>query len=108
MSGYVCVLLESGALHTRWVDKEVERNSWSELVLPPRIRVVHLTGGVAHLCALTATGQVLAWGSNSVGQLGNGTITFDWVDTPTVVDALDGLCVTKISCGHWHSAALLE
>jgi alpha-tubulin suppressor-like RCC1 family protein len=39
--------------------------------------------GAAHSCALLATGELVCWGSNNLGQLGNGT--FDEADSPQVV-----------------------
>jgi alpha-tubulin suppressor-like RCC1 family protein len=37
--------------------------------------VPSIDGGQAHTCAVDATGVVWCWGSNSAGQLGNGTMT---------------------------------
>jgi alpha-tubulin suppressor-like RCC1 family protein len=37
--------------------------------------VIAIAVGDRHLLALTSTGQVLAWGDNSAGQLGDGTLT---------------------------------
>ncbi len=37
--------------------------------------IIAIAVGDSHLLALASTGQVLAWGDNSVGQLGDGTLT---------------------------------
>jgi len=43
--------------------------------LPSGTTVTAIAGGGNHSLALTPTGQVLAWGFNYTGQLGNGTTT---------------------------------
>src|SRR5580704_7830840 len=43
--------------------------------LPAGTRVTQVRAGCAHTLALTAVGHVLAWGSDSDGQLGDGRIT---------------------------------
>ncbi len=45
--------------------------------------VVDLSAGDNHTCAVMATGEVMCWGANDVGQLGDGTTTTQ--DRPVVV-----------------------
>lgn len=69
----------------------------------PLERIAHITAGEYHTCALTDTGAVYCWGSNTFGQLGDGT------DTPhayaTEVPQLTSN-VTGISAGRWHTCVL--
>lgn len=58
-----------------------------------------------HACAVTEDGAVLCWGSNMVGQLGNGST--DDSDEPVEVSGL-GSGVTAISTGSGHSCALTD
>ena len=55
---------------------------------------------------LTKKGEVFTWGDNDSGQLGHGD-TEDKI-VPTKVAGLDGLVITKISCGRYHTAALTD
>ena len=61
------------------------------------------TGG-AQTCALMSTGGMRCWGSNSRGQLGDGTTTNS--STPPTSDVLTG--VQAIAAGGAHTCALME
>ena len=63
---------------------------------------IAVSGGMSHSLALLANGRVMAWGTNSVYELGNGTSTSS--ATPVFVSNLTS--IIKISAGAYHSAAL--
>ena len=58
---------------------------------------VAVTAGGAHSCALIADGTVWCWGSDSSGQLGNGSTTADQLNPVQVCTALN--CSTKLTSG---------
>ena len=72
--------------------------------LPEGTKVTSLFAGCAHTLALTTTGKVLAWGSDSAGQLGNGR-TGGHRDTPVQARLPKGTTVAAISAGCDHSLA---
>ena len=72
--------------------------------LPAGTTVTAISAGQDHGLALTSTGQVLAWGYNGFGQLGNGTTTNS--STPVSVSLPAGTTVTAISAGGNHSLAI--
>ncbi|XP_030832727.1 probable E3 ubiquitin-protein ligase HERC1 isoform X3 [Strongylocentrotus purpuratus] len=59
--------------------------------------------GSEHTVALTSTGDVWGWGSNSDGQLGLGH--FNTVREPVLVGSLQGKNIQQIAAGRSHSAA---
>ncbi|MGB3439112.1 MAG: Ig-like domain repeat protein [Actinophytocola sp.] len=72
--------------------------------LPSDTTITAIAAGDDHILALTATGQVLAWGYNEWGQLGDGTTADKGV--PVAVNLPAGTTVTAISAGAGHSMAL--
>jgi alpha-tubulin suppressor-like RCC1 family protein len=66
--------------------------------------ITAIAAGYGHSLALTSTGQVLAWGDNTSGQLGNGTATSSSIPVGVILPA--GTTVTAIACGQNHSLAL--
>jgi hypothetical protein len=72
--------------------------------LPAGTTVTAVAAGGDHSLALTVTGQVLAWGRNNVGQLGNGTNTDSNVPVSTSLPA--GTAATAIAAGNAHCLAL--
>lgn len=68
--------------------------------------ITQISAGAFHSLALDSTGQVYAWGYNSDGQLGDGTITSS--NVPVAVDTtgvLNGKIIAQISAGASHSLA---
>ncbi|KAM9317693.1 putative E3 ubiquitin-protein ligase HERC1 [Pholidichthys leucotaenia] len=67
------------------------------------IHIQDVAVGAEHTLALSTTGDVYTWGSNSEGQLGLGHTNH--VREPTMVTALQGKNIHQISAGRCHSAA---
>lgn len=72
--------------------------------LPRKTRVKAFSAGCFHALALTTTGEVLAWGYNGDGQLGDGSTTSS--DTPVKVKLPRHVTVKAVSAGCYHSLAL--
>jgi alpha-tubulin suppressor-like RCC1 family protein len=66
--------------------------------------VTAISAGYGHNLALLTNGTVMAWGRNSLGQLGSGTTTAS--DVPVAVKGLTG--VTAVEAGEEASLALLK
>nr|XP_027193650.1 uncharacterized protein LOC113788388 [Dermatophagoides pteronyssinus] len=66
--------------------------------------IIDIAAGTHHCLALSKSGRLYAWGSNSYGQLGLGD-TKNRI-SPVVVEHLNHVKVTHISCGDQHSACI--
>lgn len=63
----------------------------------------NLRTGIYHNCGVTDSGDVLCWGRNNFGQLGDGS-TIDR-DVPVPIDAPPGKSFRFVSLGSFHSCA---
>ena len=73
------------------------------------LQALALGGGVnvvRHACAVAGDGQVLCWGGNNAGQLGNGAIGVDALSATPVVAQTSGPA-TDVRTGHGQTCALL-
>jgi len=75
--------------------------------IPARTTITKVRAGCALALALTSKGQVLAWGDNASGQLGNGgTTTITPIDLPVSVKLPAGVHLGTVSCGQEASIGL--
>ncbi len=66
--------------------------------------IVHIGVGMASVCAMDSDGQVYCWGTNSNGELGNGTTEHASSPTAVVMDGdLSGKTPAKLSVGYSHA-----
>ena len=71
-------------------------------VLPPPRAVGRLAAGAGYSCALRPNGTVRCWGSNTSGELGDGTRT----SSLTPVDVTGIGSITQLTGGAFHACAL--
>lgn len=74
------------------------------VAIPPGRVISQIQAGAFDGLARTETGGVLAWGSNSDGQLGNGKTTS--LSLPTPVSLPGGVSVASIAAGGFNNLAL--
>ncbi|MDT4950217.1 MAG: hypothetical protein QOJ37_2812 [Pseudonocardiales bacterium] len=73
--------------------------------LPVGTTVTSVAAGYLHSLAVTSTGGVLGWGSNSNGQVGNGGAANTAVSTPVAINLGSGLAAS-VGAGALHSLAV--
>ena len=80
------------------------RSSLSLSISEPLRGAAAVAAGDDHSCAAMSNGEVLCWGSNEWGQLGDGTLTRSF--TPVSVDGLNG--AVDVVAGAQHTCALTD
>ncbi|VFQ95498.1 unnamed protein product [Cuscuta campestris] len=113
-----------GGCHAALVTKHGEIFSWgeesggrlghgvdSDVLHPKLIDSLSVTNielvacGEHHTCAVTLSGDLYTWGEGHFGLLGHGNEVSHWVPK-RVNGPLEGIHVSYISCGPWHTAVV--
>ncbi|WOH07931.1 hypothetical protein DCAR_0727366 [Daucus carota subsp. sativus] len=113
-----------GGRHAALVTKQGEMFSWgeesggrlghgvdSDVLHPKLIDALSTTNielvacGEFHTCAVTLSGDLYTWGDGQFGLLGHGNEVSHWVPK-RVNGPLEGIHVSSISCGTWHTAVV--
>ncbi|KAG8388951.1 hypothetical protein BUALT_Bualt02G0178700 [Buddleja alternifolia] len=113
-----------GGRHAALVTKQGEIFSWGEEsggrlghgvdadVLHPKlidalsnINIEFVACGEYRSCAVTLSGDLYTWGDGHFGLLGHGNEVSHWVPK-RVNGPLEGVHVSSISCGPWHTAVV--
>ena len=90
------------------VKAEMEQSSEDPYTYFEGLEMSSLSLGLYHSSAITSTGEVFTWGSNSYGQLGDGTKTEKIVKTEITsqFNLLVGEKVEMLNLGFYHSSAI--
>jgi alpha-tubulin suppressor-like RCC1 family protein len=75
-------------------------------VFDAKTTITSMTAAQFSTFCLSKNGTAYSWGSNNAGQLGNGIIPFRVL--PVTVKMPQGITVQSISCGAFHTIALLN
>ena len=70
------------------------------------IQVKQISCGGQHCAIVTSSGKVLTWGKGSYGRLGHGN--YNPIESPTEVQALVDLFITKVTCGFAFTSAITK
>ncbi len=94
---------ESGGQLGHGVDCDVSHPQLVEALAASNIEFV--SSGQYHSCAVTLSGDLYTWGdgTHNSGLLGHGNNISHWMPK-RVNGPLEGIRVSSISCGHWHTA----
>ncbi|XP_042504203.1 PH, RCC1 and FYVE domains-containing protein 1-like isoform X2 [Macadamia integrifolia] len=96
---------ESGGRLGHAVDSDVAHPKLVDALSTTNIELVAC--GEYHTCAVTLSGDLYTWGDGTYnfGLLGHGNVVSHWV--PKKVNGpLEGIHVSSISCGPWHTAVV--
>lgn len=92
-------LLGHGTNTSHWIPKRVSGPLEG-------LQVAYVTCGTWHTALITSAGQLFTFGDGTFGVLGHGSK--ESVFYPREVETLMGLKTISVSCGVWHTAAVVE
>ena len=116
---YVCVLSESGSVYC-WGHNnkgQLGNGTIEDSSVPVKIDDSGVLAGKVvesfdvfsgHVCVVDTEGSVYCWGSNSSGQLGNGTIENSSVPVKALVGDIDTVRTVTVSVGWMHTCSIDE
>ncbi|AAF22914.1 putative regulator of chromosome condensation; 48393-44372 [Arabidopsis thaliana] len=114
---HTCAITQSGDLYS-WGDGThnvdlLGHGNESSCWIPKRVTgdlqglyVSDVACGPWHTAVVASSGQLFTFGDGTFGALGHGDRRSTSV--PREVESLIGLIVTKVACGVWHTAAVVE
>ena len=105
LDGFMCETTGPGSNAQAGNGKRVEAKTyplWTPVNVNGVSDAVAIEAGFSHACATRSSGQVVCWGANANGQLGDGTTNAS--ATPVEVSGLGN--ATAISAGGSHSCAV--
>ncbi|CAH8327116.1 unnamed protein product [Eruca vesicaria subsp. sativa] len=110
---HTCAVTQSGDLYSWGEGNLLGHGSESSSWLPKRvtgvlqgIHVTYVACGPWHTAVVASSGQLFTFGDGCFGALGHGDRGSSSV--PRVVESLSELRVVRVSCGVWHTAAVVE
>ncbi|XP_068482265.1 ultraviolet-B receptor UVR8 isoform X2 [Phaseolus vulgaris] len=71
-------------------------------------KIMQISAGYNHSCAITVDGELYMWGKNTSGQLGFGKRAPNIVPLPTKVEYLDGINIKMAALGSEHTLAISD
>ncbi|KAL5722719.1 hypothetical protein ACHQM5_006205 [Ranunculus cassubicifolius] len=92
-------LLGHGSEASHWIPKKVTGQMEG-------LHVSSISCGPWHTAVVTSGGQLFTFGDGTFGALGHGDRNS--CNTPREVESLKGLRTTRVACGVWHTAAVVE
>ena len=108
---HACALLDDGSIQCWGLNSsgQLGNNTLNDSLVPiavtslPNI-ALKIAAGTSHTCAMMNDNTLTCWGSNTYGQIGDGTTSNR--NTPTVVTGLSN--VSDLASGFAHSCAVLN
>lgn len=113
---YMLALNSAGVLYA-WGDNangvlgngtETDSNTPVAVTAPAGVTFIAVSAGYSHAMALSSAGEVYTWGSDTYGQLGNGSTSSDPVKVPTKITVHESKKVVAVAAGYSFSVALLS
>lgn len=114
---HTCAITDSGDLYS-WGDGKNnfgllghgnEISYWTPKKLTCQVEdlcISSISCGPWHSAAITSLGQLFTFGDGSFGALGHGDCSSTCI--PREVETLKGLKTIRVSCGFWHTAAVVD
>ncbi|KAK3017129.1 LOW QUALITY PROTEIN: hypothetical protein RJ639_006131 [Escallonia herrerae] len=112
-----CALTRSGEVYT-WGNScygtdlagvYSKRSQWMPLRVFGALdgfNISHIACGEWHMAMVSTSGKLFTCGDGTFGVLGHGNLQS--ISKPKEVESLNGLWVKYVSCGPWHTAAIVE